>query len=214
MLVFQQATWLENKLLSTYKYIRFNGHLECERHASRTAKRHVSPEVTATKRTKLKPWQLFNIETTVDWRYSEISFHRCLSRKTEFLNRWRRDQNDWTNFLYGFSFSWLVTQSIPTLDRLSLRQNEFSWSNHHFGRCTYESHDYLSLVFAGWRQIMMIKFVAHASHISQPWDCCVFAWFNMACRAEQKAKRTKSEMLRIYRAIFVFHPATRIPLGR
>jgi hypothetical protein len=41
-----------------------------------------------------------------------------------------------------------------------------------------------------------------------------FAWFNMGCRAEQKAKRTKSEMLRIYRAIFAFHPATRIPLGR
>jgi hypothetical protein len=177
MLVFQQATWLEKKLLSTYKSIPFNGHLECERHASLASKRHVAPEVTATKRTKLKPRQLLNIETIVNWHCSEISFHRCLSRKTKFLNCWWRDQNDWKNFPHGLSFSWLVTQSIPTLDRLSLRQNEFSWSNHHFNRCTYESYDYKSLGFVGWRHIMMIKFVAQASSIGS------IGWSECSCKS-------------------------------
>jgi hypothetical protein len=87
--------------------------------------RHVSPKVIVTQRTEPKPWQLINIKTIVDWRFSEIPFHWCLSRKTKLLSRWRRDQNNWKNCPHGFSFSWLITQSVPSRDRLLPCQNEF-----------------------------------------------------------------------------------------
>jgi hypothetical protein len=70
------------------------------------------------------------------------------------------------------------------------------------------------LAYAASQRIIVIKLVAHSSHVSQPLDLCVFGIFKMLYKRESKTHELKGETLKIYRAILAFYKATIIPMVR
>jgi hypothetical protein len=56
--------------------------------------------------------------------------------------------------------------------------------------------------------------VAHSSHLSQPWDLCVFGVLKIADTKGNKVKEMKEEILTMSRAITAFAKATVIPMVR
>jgi hypothetical protein len=106
---------------------------------------------------------------------------------------------------------WLETQFIPRNENLRATSNYSGplivLVDGHASHVTPRV-----VAFAGSRHIIIIKLVAHSSHISQPLDLCVFGVFKMLNKREQKSKGMKGETLKICRALLVFHKATRIPM--
>jgi hypothetical protein len=70
------------------------------------------------------------------------------------------------------------------------------------------------LAYAGSQRILIIRLVAHSSHISQLLDLCVFGLFKILYKKEKKVKGMKGETLKVYRAITAFYKATIIPMVR
>jgi hypothetical protein len=52
------------------------------------------------------------------------------------------------------------------------------------------------IVLCGARNIIMIRLVAHSSHLAQPLDLCVFGYFKIFCHNENKVKERKGKLER------------------
>jgi hypothetical protein len=66
----------------------------------------------------------------------------------------------------------------------------------------------------GTRNVIMIRLVAHASHLAQPLDFFVFGLFKIFYRKERQSKGMKGETRRIYRTLLAFYKSTIIPMVR
>jgi hypothetical protein len=79
----------------------------------------------------------------------------------------------------------------------------------------YASHITPRVVaYVSSQRIILIRLVAHSSHISQSLDLCVFSRFKILYKKEYQTPRLKEEMLKIYRAILAFYNAMIIPIVR
>jgi 4-hydroxybenzoate polyprenyltransferase len=108
---------------------------------------------------------------------------------------------------------WLQTQFIPKTDELR-RIIDYGGPI----ILLVDSHtSYITprvLAYAASQKIIVIKLVAHSSHVSQPLDLSVFGVFKMLCKREAKTHKMKGEALKIYLAILAFYKATIIPMVR
>jgi hypothetical protein len=66
----------------------------------------------------------------------------------------------------------------------------------------------------GAQNVIMIRFVAHSSHLAQPLDLCVFGLFKIFYHREGQSKEMKGEIRKIYRASLAFYKSTIIPMVR
>jgi hypothetical protein len=70
------------------------------------------------------------------------------------------------------------------------------------------------IALCGVRNVIMIRLVAHSSHLAQPLDSCVFGLFKIFCRKGRQSKGMKGETRKIYRALLAFYKSTIIPMVR
>jgi hypothetical protein len=70
------------------------------------------------------------------------------------------------------------------------------------------------IALCGARNVIMIRLVAHSSHLAQPLDLCVFGLFKIFYRKERQSKGMKGETRKIYRALLAFYKTAIIPMVR
>jgi hypothetical protein len=64
------------------------------------------------------------------------------------------------------------------------------------------------------RNVIMIRLIAHSSHLAQPLDLCVFGLFTIFYHKERQNKGMKRETQKIYRALLAFYKNPIIPMVR
>jgi hypothetical protein len=70
------------------------------------------------------------------------------------------------------------------------------------------------ITLCGARSVIMIRLIAHSSHLAQPLDLCVFRLFKIFYRKERQSKGMKGETRKIYRALLAFYKNRFIPMVR
>jgi hypothetical protein len=107
---------------------------------------------------------------------------------------------------------WLQTQFSPKCDQLYIKTHQDELvvllvDEHASNRALRV------LPSAASRQIILIRLVAHSSHISQPLDLSVFSILKILYKRDKK-HRQKGETLKIYCDILVFCKAKIVPIMR
>jgi hypothetical protein len=70
------------------------------------------------------------------------------------------------------------------------------------------------LWFSLSQSIIIIRLVAHSSHLAQLLDFCVFGIFKVLYKRENKVKELKGETVQIYCALAAFYKSAIIPMVR
>jgi hypothetical protein len=70
------------------------------------------------------------------------------------------------------------------------------------------------IALCGVRNVIMIRLVAHSSHLAQPLNLCVFGLFKIFYRKDRQSKEMKGETRKIYRALLAFYKSTIISMVR
>jgi hypothetical protein len=110
-------------------------------------------------------------------------------------------------------FYWLDTIFLP---RISELRRKFDYDGPSIlivdGHSTHVTPRAIAL--CGARNAIMIRLVAHSSHLAQPLDLSVFGLFKIFYRKERQSKRMKRETQKIYRALLALYKSTIIPMVR
>jgi hypothetical protein len=108
---------------------------------------------------------------------------------------------------------WLDTIFLP-------RISELRWKFHYDGPSIliidgYSTHVTLRVIaLCGAWNVIMIRLVAHSSHLEQPLDLGVFGLFKIVDHKERQSKGMKGKTRKIYRVLLAFYKSTIIPMVR
>jgi hypothetical protein len=70
------------------------------------------------------------------------------------------------------------------------------------------------VAFAASQDIILIRLVAHSSHIAQPLDFCLFGMFKLTYKKEKQTQQFTGETKKLYKALLAFYKSTILPIVR